>query len=66
MKAIAVENAVYAKLLRLKSTLNQMRRKTCDIQRINYREHSLPLAFLLIDSTLMMVFRHLIYYFKNV
>jgi len=60
MKTIAVENAVYAKLLRMKSTLNHMRGKPVTFSELIEENIRRPLAFLLIDSTLMMALRHLI------
>ncbi len=60
MKTVAMENAVYAKLLRLKSTLSHMRGRPVTFSELLEENIRRPLTFLLIDSFLMMALRHLI------
>ncbi|OWP57156.1 MAG: hypothetical protein B2I17_01900 [Thermoplasmatales archaeon B_DKE] len=60
MKTIAVENTVYAKLLKLKSTVNRIRGTSVTFSKLLEEAIRRPLGPLLIDSTLMAAVRHLI------
>lgn len=60
MKTVAIENAVYAKLLKLKSTLSHMRGRPVTFSELLEENVRRPLTFLLIDGSLMMVLKHLI------